>query len=300
MATLSYPLWLSLWYGLGPILTPVNRILSRIGPKPESPRLRALTFHDIPDERIDGFNRIIGYLAERYRIINPEEVANFLTSGERNTDGECIGYLLTFDDGFESQARVAEQVLDRFGIKGVFFVCPGLIQRARSCHREVIAKSIFEAKVSVSRLPSEMALMSWERVRQLRAAGHTIGSHALGHKRLSGLDNAGRYLEVYRSSDILNEQVGESTEWFAYPFGDLESIDRESLKLIADRYGFCCTGIPGENYRGAHPLGILRYNIDLDHSFKYQLFVLEGGMDRFYRKSVIQYRSMIPLMPGFE
>ena len=55
----------------------------------------------------------------------------------------------------------------------------------------------------------------------------------------------------------------------------------------------CCSGVAGLNTAATDPLAVLRQNVDLDLSFAYQRFVIEGGMDFVYKGAAREYRSMV-------
>ncbi len=66
------------------------------------------------------------------------------------------------------------------------------------------------------------------------------------------------------------------------------------MELIGKQYRYCCSGLSGFNSRTTHRLGIRRENIDLDLPFAYQIFVMDGGMDRAYARAARRYESLLP------
>ena len=102
MATLRYPTWLSVWYRLGRVLRPVNLLVKQLGQKRGGPFFRELLFHDIPDEQMPTFYRLVSHLVSQHRIIHPDEVETFLSTGSYDSGDDQIPYLMTFDDGAPS------------------------------------------------------------------------------------------------------------------------------------------------------------------------------------------------------
>ena len=239
------------------------------------------------------FARLIQYMADRHTLMKPEQAEAILGGQSVSFKEGRIPYLLTFDDGFESQARAAREVLDPLGVKAVFFVCPRLMDTSGDDQRQQISAQIFDGMIPPGEFPKDLSLMSWNSLNGLAAAGHTIGSHTGRHRRLPVLDEQGRVEEIVDSADVLESRVHRPIRWFAFPFGDVGSIDASALEIIGRRYVYCCSGVAGSNDASTDPLGIFRANIDLDLAFSYQLFVLEGGMDLRYRRRAMQYRSMI-------
>ncbi len=152
---------------------------------------------------------------------------------------------------------------------------------------------IFDGRVRSTDLLDEMALMSWSDLESLIASGHTIGSHTTHHLRLSKLSIYVLQREIIESAELLASRLGISTRWFAYPLGDLGSIDWESYGIIGTRYEFCCSGIRGMNSGRTHRLGLLREHLDLGTPFEYQKLVFEGGLDFWYKIQAKRLQSMI-------
>jgi peptidoglycan/xylan/chitin deacetylase (PgdA/CDA1 family) len=297
MATVKYPIWLSVCYSMGPVLLPVYRTWRRIRGRKAGQEFRVLLFHDIPEYRMGRFARLVRYLNSHDSLIDPQTVEDLLAGRSALDENAGVQYLLTFDDGFESQARAAREILDPLGIKALFFVCPELMNVPRDSQRQEIAAQMFEGSLRSEHLPEDLFLMSWDGLNELAASGHTIGSHTGTHRRLSTLPASAAAPEIVNSADLIEAHTDKPVQWFAYPFGDIDSIDASSLASISQRYTYCCTGVAGPNGAQTEPLAILRENIDLDLSFAYQLFVLEGGMDFLYRRSADKYRSMISSIP---
>jgi peptidoglycan/xylan/chitin deacetylase (PgdA/CDA1 family) len=227
--------------------------------------------------------RLLNYLLEENGILTPAEAESRLEARVQGPEGGRVPYLLTFDDGFSSNRRAAAEVLDPLGVKAVFFLCPGLMDFPPARQPEAIAHHICEGLVAGGELPRDMAFMSWEEAASLSAAGHTIGSHSLSHRRLAGLEPGAKAQEVVTAARLLKQRLGIQVAWFAYPFGDVDSIDAPSLGVVAREHRFCASGLRGLNSARTHPLGLLREEISLDAPFDYQKLILAGGLDVFYR-----------------
>ena len=133
--------------------------------------------------------------------------------------------------------------------------------------------------------------MSWEDLARLADAGHTIGSHTLTHQRLSAIPESERKREILESADVLQRRLGLTPRWFAYPFGDIHSIDAESYAIIRSGYEFCCTGLRGLNRPPLSRFAMLREPIDPLSPFDYQRLSLCGGLDFMYSRSVRRLMS---------
>jgi hypothetical protein len=176
-------------------------------------------------------------------------------------------------------------------VKGLFFVCPGLLTVPQGQQQSAIARYIFDGQ-PVPRFAKELALLSWKDVEDLAALGHTVGSHTAFHRRLSRLSAGEAEREVFGSADLLDKQLGRPVTWFAYPFGNIESIDASSCEVIGKRYRFSCSGIRGVNSKESHPLALLRDAMAPDSPAHYQEFILRGGLDLYYRKRARRLNRM--------
>lgn len=76
-------------------------------------------------------------------------------------------------------------------------------------------------------------------LRQLAAAGMTIGAHSLSHPVLSRASDDLARQEIYESRTILEKALGQTVWAFGYPFGNAATVTRRDLRL-AEQAGFRC------------------------------------------------------------
>jgi len=77
-------------------------------------------------------------------------------------------------------------------------------------------------------------LMDWTQVCQLRASGHSIGSHAWSHRVLATLSPDEQAREIRDSRRELQAIVGGCISSFAYPVGGLRHFDEHCVTLVRD------------------------------------------------------------------
>jgi peptidoglycan/xylan/chitin deacetylase (PgdA/CDA1 family) len=141
------------------------------------------------------FEDQMGYVKDSCRTVLLGTLRDLLADGiDRFT---C----LTFDDGLADNYEVSLAVLERLGLKGTFFLIPGLIGRA---------------------LPTRFGsqpLLNSAQIKEIAALGHEIGAHTMTHPNLSAcsLDDAER--EIVSSKQTLEDLVGREITSFAYPYG---------------------------------------------------------------------------------
>jgi hypothetical protein len=72
-------------------------------------------------------------------------------------------------------------------------------------------------------------------------------------------------------------------KWFAYPFGNIESINAEALMIASRHHAYCRSGVRGVNDVATHRLGLLAEHIDLSAPESFQHAAVEGALDFRYR-----------------
>jgi hypothetical protein len=78
------------------------------------------------------------------------------------------------------------------------------------------------------------ALMTWDQVRAMRAAGMGIGSHTCSHRVLQTLSPAALRTELAASRAMLEQQLGEPVTTIAYPVGKSIAALPAVRRAVAD------------------------------------------------------------------
>lgn len=91
------------------------------------PVARILLYHGTPRREAAALERELRWLKRRFHIVPLRSIVAAATNG--GTLGSKVA--LTFDDGLRSNIEVAYPLLHRLAIPATFFVCPGLVDRAR-------------------------------------------------------------------------------------------------------------------------------------------------------------------------
>jgi len=115
------------------------------------------------------------------------------------------------------------------------------------------------------RVNGDRALMTWDQVRALRAAGMGIGSHTRSHRILHTLPPAQLAEELIESRAVLEQQLGEPITTIAYPAGKSiagNASVRAAIAAAGYELGFTTT--PGTNRLAPHedPFDLRRLCID--------------------------------------
>ncbi|HLZ45762.1 MAG TPA: polysaccharide deacetylase family protein [Gemmatimonadales bacterium] len=191
----------------------------------DSPEIAGLMYHEVTDDpKTSGFQRpgAVPYTLSRAAFtshlnaiaggqLQPELVSELdLTSS--NGNGKHRHLLLTFDDGGASAMYVAEE-LARRGWKAHFFIITGRI--------------------------GERTFLKPADVRELRGAGHLVGTHSHTHPDIfRSLPRELMTTEWRVSRAILEALLGESCVAASVPGGDISRTVLESAADAGLRYLF--------------------------------------------------------------
>jgi len=145
------------------------------------------------------------------------------------------GVVLTFDDGDSSFADYAHPVLARYGFPASVFVVSALIGQPAGW---------FAADGRET-----PAIMDAETIRALHRQAVLFGAHTLSHPRLSRVSTDQIVQEVEQSKAQLEALLGETMDFFCYPYGDYDERVIAAVKRAGFRGALSCirgSAVPGE------------------------------------------------------
>jgi peptidoglycan/xylan/chitin deacetylase (PgdA/CDA1 family) len=198
-------------------------------------RLAILGFHKI-GEPPAGYSRTPWYIPESEFV----EHLRFLRSNQWHvlTLNECLSALsnwqllpersalLTFDDGYRSMIDIVLPWLRQFGFPSVVFVPTQFIGGTND----------FDS----GHQPTE-AICGWDHLQQLNRYGCSAQSHGVSHRSFSWIDSAEKEQELLQSKAVLEANLGNPVEMFAYPYGRLgEEPSVASKRLNQVGYKAAC------------------------------------------------------------
>jgi peptidoglycan/xylan/chitin deacetylase (PgdA/CDA1 family) len=228
------------------------------------------------------------WLSRSWLFVTPENFAAMLTGAEKVTKDSL---LLCFDDGFLSNRLVAERVLNKMGIKALFFVPSEFVAlSAESDWQSFIAQNIYPSMKPID-VPDDWKNMNWEDLNYLIETGHTIGAHTARHGLLSQLKDDDLNREIIDSANVLEGELGIKINHFAYSFGNLTSFSPKALSVARSRFDYIYTGLRGNNSGGIPPWAIRRDAILAKDSLSRVGLLLEGAADRRYTSDINVYES---------
>lgn len=123
---------------------------------------------------------------------------------------------VTFDDALLSVLRLALPVLRELDVPATVFAPSGFVDAGGPFAWPGVEHWLGTAH------EHELAGMSWDELAGLRDEGWEIGSHAVSHPRLSGLDDARLEAELRDSKQAIAARLGECRS-LAYPYSDVDA-----------------------------------------------------------------------------
>jgi len=144
-----------------------------------------------PEERIYAiapsvFREHLQMLADRGRELTSLAA---LAKGEYEDEA----FVLTFDDGFDSDLHQALPILKSFGASAAFFISPALV--------------------------GTDGYMSWSEIETLVAAGMEVGTHGLDHTPLDVVSQREAEDHLYEAKRLMERQLGMRIDFTSLPGG---------------------------------------------------------------------------------
>ncbi len=165
------------------------------------------------------------------RLLAIDEIADAL---DGRIDWPADSVAVTFDDGFADTFANALPVLARYRIPATMFALSDRLGASNDW-------------MSGRGFPTR-PLMSAAQLREMVAAGVTVGSHTRSHPRLPELDAKAKRDEIHGSKARLEDLLGCSVANFAYPYGLFDEDTRQAVEEAG--YRSACSVRTGFNVPG--------------------------------------------------
>jgi peptidoglycan/xylan/chitin deacetylase (PgdA/CDA1 family) len=257
-----------------------NGLISAIAPLSRArhqrqTRVRVIDLHDIPGEREADFILKMEWLKKNFNMISLASAYDRvgLTNNKTNI-------ALTFDDGFKEHSTFVAPVLRDLLIPATFFVSSGGLG----------AKPKF-ASENLKRMNGRFAFMDANDVKYLAVDPlFTIGGHTMNHTDLGrNYSAADLEKEIKHDKKDLEKAIGKKIEFFAYPFGSIKNLHRDSIAVIRDSgYKAAFTIVPSFWKQSDDPYQIGRDSLLLEDSIALWNACLSGGYD-----AISKFKSLI-------
>ena len=140
-----------------------------------------------------------------YKVLPLAEIAERIRNRQSVPD-RTVG--LSIDDAYRSAYEVAFPLLKQAGFPFTVFVATDSI--------------------------GNKDMMSWDQLREIKAAGNMIGGHSASHPHMPALSLERNRAELERSNRVYQAELGEVPKIFAWPYGEYSL----ALKPLVQEFGY--------------------------------------------------------------
>jgi peptidoglycan/xylan/chitin deacetylase (PgdA/CDA1 family) len=192
------------------------------------------------------FAAFCDFFARHFKVVSLSELL------ERMRGGADISrhLVITFDDGYRDNYHVAAAELRKRGLPACFFVPTAFMGS------EHVAWWDQQQEIS-----SEW--MTWDEVRSLRKEGFEVGAHTITHADCGCIAGEVAQHEIGGSKTVLEAQVGDRIQHFAFPYGDEVHMTEENRSLVrAAGFGCCLSSQRGTVRASDSPFDLKRVPIN--------------------------------------
>ncbi len=174
-----------------------------------------LCYHDVGDSEWEfsvtalQFNEHVDVLRNGFSVTGLDRIINSKNNGSRPR------IAMTFDDGYKGVYENAYPILKKYNIPATVFI---MSQGGKD------------------------GLLDPAQISELLSAGWIFGFHSLAHKDLTSLDSNSLYHEVADGKKDLEEALGMSFKYFAYPFGKYDRKTVDAIKTAGFEAAFTVAG----------------------------------------------------------
>lgn len=259
------------------------------------PRITVVEMHETLSANAEQFQRQIEWVARRFAIITPESFARALETRTPAWPGLKPAVLFTFDDGRESNYRIAAPLLESLGARGIFFVVPQFVGLEGN-----VAKEFYYSKIDIRNLASDVASQDeiWKpmtpgQLADLARRGHWVGNHTLSHGNLANLSASELEREIRGSSEQIKLWTGKPVDAFAWAYS-WDAIDRSAWEVVKQTHPLCFSPCPGTVRPAADsPHLIWRKEIESYYSPAEYQFMYSGLVDPIWAGKRKKLKQML-------
>jgi peptidoglycan/xylan/chitin deacetylase (PgdA/CDA1 family) len=213
-----------------------------------------LCWHRIADDQANpwtisnaAFMRQIRWLKKHFEFVSLAEAQRRIGGGGNSQP--CVS--VTFDDGYADNCRQA---------------MPMLIEERIPCTYFITVQNVLDGEPFGHDLAGghRFAPNTLEQIRGLAAAGIEIGAHSYTHANLGpSADGPLLHREVVAAKERLQEVLGRSVRYFAFPYGQHVNLSPAAFQLAKEAgYAGVCSAYGGFNFPGDDPFHLQRITAD--------------------------------------
>lgn len=214
-------------------LAAAARLSGRVDASLERPRVQLIYLHHVFRDEEDGFRRLLERLGRHHSFIGHAEAVDRIRSGRIDRPFLSV----SFDDGFVDNLAAAS-ILEEFGARGCFFVCPAIVGERDPARVAAFCTQRLQ-------FPLVSPFLDWDQLQGLAEGGHEIGAHTMTHPNLGEATADDAAWEIRESRRELMQRVGPIRH-FAWPRGQWRNFTPAAYDAVFDA-GFesCASAVRG-------------------------------------------------------
>ena len=266
----------------------IKAVIIKLGLKliPAKKGLVFLTLHHVNDSEFEWLGHILDHLMKENDFVDISDIDQYDFINQKSTN---TGIVLTFDDAFKCQKRIADYLLAPRDIKAMFFVPTEFIGLTGSDAFEFSKQNFFPNSSPKNLEKGSYDAMNWDDLDSLVKSGHTIGAHTRSHPALSSILETQLNSEISESANFLEEKLNIEISHFAYPFGSIESVTTPAFAEAKKRFTWAYSNIRGMSKDSPCRHFIYRQNIVPKSSFWLVEAIVKGRLDFRYKN--VRFRA---------
>jgi peptidoglycan/xylan/chitin deacetylase (PgdA/CDA1 family) len=254
-----------------------------------------IAMHETPASLESHLRAQLEWASQHFRIGSLQDLADLWTQKAAFKPAPSKPLLLfTFDDGRESNYKVAAPLLESFGGRGVFFIVPSFAESAGSARSLKFYMDRIHPDCSAGAEATEVwKPMNPVQIADLASRGHAIGNHTLTHRALVELSDTELEREIGGSARQLSSWTGKPVDAFAWAFG-WDAIDKSAWDVARRYHRFCFSPCAGAIHAERdHPSLLWRREIEPRYSAAEYRFAYSGIVDLLWAGRRSRLRNML-------
>jgi len=193
--------------------------------------IRVFNYHHVPPSEFEQFKAQIKLLCRKMQPAHPSDITNLLENGTYKYSRPS--FVLTFDDGLESQATYVSEYLTSVGISAMFFV-PTNAPDTEPEDQLDWARNHAVLKQNESAYVDGRIFASWDRWKVVKR-NHVVASHTKDHVRFqSHIDRNTACQQVIDSFKKLQSELDISNRIFCWVGGEFTSYSKAAVLALHD------------------------------------------------------------------
>jgi biofilm PGA synthesis N-glycosyltransferase PgaC len=210
-------------------------------------RIPVLIYHRVLPEYLEDSNPIYTILPEQFESqmaflkeagfesLSLQEYTE-IARGLRQAAERSV--LITFDDGYADNYRIAWPIAAKYDIKINLFICPQLVGSANPIvmiQDGYVTPANFawseeageRVQAHIKKFPQLWKPLTWEELAEMKGYGVNLGFHSHSHRNLALLPLEEIATDITTGSAIFEKHLGYRPQFFAYPYGGYDAYNSQ-------------------------------------------------------------------------